>query len=64
MSNWMQKVKSKMQKKGTTGVFSGSNKKGESTSEHANRVLSNDKSSTLEKRRAILAKTFAKFRKE
>jgi hypothetical protein len=64
MAKWMQAVKNKMKEKGTVGSFSGAAKRaGKSTSEFASEVSSNPKSSTLMKKRANLAMTFAKFRK-
>ena len=65
MANWIQKVKSNMQKKGTTGSFSrAARSAGESTQEFANKELKSKTSSTKMKRRASLAKTFAKLRKK
>ena len=64
MAFWMQKVKAAMERKGTTGSFSRAAKKhGESTSEYTSDVLSSKKSTTKKKRQAVLARTFAKYRK-
>ena len=63
-SKWMQGVKNSMEAKGTTGSFSKSAKKaGMGTQEYATKVTSpGSKSSGKMKKRAALAKTFAKFR--
>jgi hypothetical protein len=64
MANWMQAVKNKMEKKETVGSFSSAAKRaGKSTSEYANEVSSDSKSSGKMKKKANLAKVFAKFRK-
>lgn len=56
---WIQGVVKKIKK----GAFSaGAKRKHESTSSYANEILSNPKASSTLKKRATLAKTFAKMR--
>lgn len=58
---WLQKARERMQKKGTVGSFSGSNKKGESTQQHASRILNSSNASGLQKKRANFARLTARF---
>lgn len=60
---WVQTAVKKMKAKGTVGAFSRSAKQaGESTQEHATKVLNNPNASPLQKKRANFAKNAAHFR--
>ena len=61
---WIQSVKKSIKKKGTAGAFSKQAKRADmSTSAYATKVLKpGSKASATTKKRATLAKTFAKMR--
>ncbi len=63
---WIQKATKAMKKKGTTGAFSKQAKKAKmSTKAYATKVLKpGSKASATTKKRATLAKTFAKMRRK
>ncbi len=64
--NWIQGVKKTMKKKGTAGAFSKQAKRAKmGTAAYATKVLKpGSKASATTKKRATLAKTFAKMRRK